>query len=180
MRKLITWNMVTLDGFFEGPEKGQIEFHVFDDEMEKFSVDTLLNAGTLVFGRVTYEMMAAYWPSAEGQIAELMNRVPKVVFSRILSSADWANTTLLKGDVAEEVAKLKQQPGRDIFVFGSADLSSTLTQHRLIDEYWFGVNPVVLGQGIPWFKGSTDEIKLKLLQTLPLKSGVVILRYALA
>jgi dihydrofolate reductase len=177
MRKVIMWNMVTLDGFFEGPNKGQIDWFLFDDELEKYIIDSQMSADMLLFGRVTYEGMAAYWPSAEGQIADFMNSVPKVVFSRTLERADWNNTRLVKENVPEEVSQLKQQPDGDIFVFGSADFASTLMQHGLVDEYRFGINPVVLGGGTPFFKGSPHRLNLKLLEARTLKSGLVLLHY---
>lgn len=177
MRKLKTWNMLSLDGFFEGPTKGEIDWFVFDDEMEKFIVDTQLNAQTLLFGRVTYEMMAAYWPTAEGRIAEFMNSVEKYVFSRTLDKVDWDRTTLVKDNAVEEIKRLKEGSGGDIFVFGSADFSQTLMENGLVDEYHFGINPVVLGQGIPWFKGGYGVTGLELLDSKTLKSGVVLLFY---
>jgi dihydrofolate reductase len=171
------WNMVTLDGFFEGPNKGQIDWFLFDDELEKYIIESQMAADTLLFGRVTYEGMAAYWPTAEGRIADFMNNVLKVVFSRTLQSAGWNNTRLVNEHVPEEVSHLKQQPGGDIFLFGSANLASTLMQHGLIDEYRLGVNPIVLGGGTPLFKGSPDRLNLKLLESRILKSGLVILHY---
>jgi len=177
MRKLILWDMVTLNGLFEGPDH-DIGWFVFEDELESYIRETQAAADTLLFGRITYEMMANYWPSAEGWIADFMNGVEKIVFSRTLSKADWSNTKLLKDDVAGEVAKLKKAPGNDIFVFGSADFSSTLIEHGLVDEYRIGINPVVLGKGVPLFKEGMKRLNLKLLETRPLKSGVVILHYA--
>ena len=111
MRNLIMWNMVTLDGFFEGPKSWDLDWHeyVWGEELERFSLEQSESADMLLFGRVTYEGMAAYWSSAEGEIAEFMNKVPKVVFSRTLERADWNNTRLVKAGAEEEVAKLKQQ-----------------------------------------------------------------------
>src|SRR5690606_36940466 len=140
--------------------------------------ETQKNAGTLVFGRVTYELMAGYWPGEQGWIADFMNNIEKVVFSRTLKSTDWNNTKLFNGNVAEEVSKLKAKDGGDIFVFGSADLMSTLMEHDLIDEYHLGINPVLLGTGTPLFKASPKRRPLKHLETRTLKSGVVILHYA--
>ncbi len=177
MRKLIIWDMVTVDGFFEGPEN-DIDWFVFDQELENYIRETQAEAETLIFGRKTYELMSGYWPSAEGWIADFMNSIEKIVFSRTLASADWNNTTLFKGNVAEEVSRLKAKEGGDIFVFGSADLTSTLMRHRLIDEYHIGINPVLLGRGSPLFKENSDRMTLKHLETRTLKSGVVILHYA--
>ncbi len=131
----------------------------------------------LLFGRVTYQGMAQYWSSAEGEIADFMNNVPKVVFSRTLEKADWKNTQLVKENAEEEVARLKQQPGKDLFIFGSAALSASLMQRGLIDEYRLGLTPVVLGGGNPLFKSSPDRVRMRLLEVRPLKSGCVILRY---
>jgi dihydrofolate reductase len=177
MRKLIIWDMVTVDGFFEGPDR-DISWFVFEEEIESYIRETQKNAGTLIFGRVTYEMMAAYWPSAEGWIADFMNRVEKVVFSRTLKSADWNNTTLFDSNVAEEISKLKACDGGDIFVFGSADFTATLMERGLIDEYRIGINPVILGRGTSLFEGGSNRMSLKHLETRTLKSGVVILHYA--
>jgi dihydrofolate reductase len=176
MKRLITWNMVTLDGFFAAPD-GNLDWFVFDDELERYIKETQPEVGTLLFGRVTYQMMAAYWRTAEGEIATFMNGAQKYVFSRTLDSVEWNKTTLVKGDAVETVRKLKQQPGKDNFVFGSADFSATLMRHGLIDEYRIGLNPVVLGKGIPLFKESVEKLKLKLITTRQLKSGVVILHY---
>lgn len=179
MRKLIMWNMVTLDGYFEGPKRWDIDWHeyVWGEELEQFSIDQSRSVGMLVFGRVTYEGMAGYWPSARGAVADFMNSIPKVVFSRTLERAEWNNTRLVKDSAVEEVSKLKQMPGKDLYIFGSANLSSTFTQHDLIDEYRLGLNPLVLGGGNPLFKPGQERTRMKLLEARPLKSGVVILRY---
>ena len=179
MRRLIMWNMVTLDGFFEGPKSWEIDWHeyVWGDELERLSLEQSKEIGMLLFGRVTYQGMAAYWSSATGEIAEFMNSIPKVVFSRTLERAEWNNTRLVKGNAADEVAALKRQPGKDVFIFGSANFSSTLMQHGLIDEYRLGLNPIVLGGGNPLFKPSPERMRMKLLGATPLKSGVVILRF---
>jgi dihydrofolate reductase len=179
MRKVIMWNMMTLDGFFEGPKSWDIDWHeyVWGEELEQLSVEQLKSTGALLFGRVTYHGMAGYWSSATGEIADFMNNVSKIVFSRTLDRADWHNTRLVKGNAEEEVAKLKREPGKDLFIFGSANLSSTLMRHGLIDEYRLGLNPLILGGGSPLFKMGPDRVKLRLLEARPLKSGVVILRY---
>lgn len=179
MRRLIMWNMVTLDGCFEGPKSWDIDWHeyVWGKELERFSLEQSRSIGTLLFGRVTYEGMAGYWSSAKGAIADFMNAVPKVVFSKTLQAADWNNTRLVKDDAAAEVTKLKQQPGKDLYIFGSAALSSSLTRHGLIDEYRLGLTPVVLGSGSPLFKPSPERSRMRLLEAKPLESGCVILRY---
>jgi dihydrofolate reductase len=179
MRRVIMWNMITLDGCFEGPKSWDIDFHElgWGEELEQFSIDQLKSAGALMFGRVTYQGMAAYWSSAKGRIADLMNEVPKVVFSRTLTKADWNNTRLVKSNAEEEVTNLKRQPGKDLFIFGSANLSSTLMKHGLIDEYRLALNPVILGTGNPLFKPSPERTRLKLVEAKALKTGAVFLRY---
>ena len=179
MRKVIMWNLVTLDGYFEGPKSGEIDWHntVWGEELEQFSIEQLSTADLLLFGRVTYQGMAEFWPSATGEIAEFMNNIPKVVFSRTLDRADWNNTRLVKANAGEEVAKLKQQLGKNILIFGSANLSSTLMQAGLIDEYRLCITPVILGGGNPLFKPSPDSIRMKLLEIKQLKTGGVLLFY---
>jgi len=179
MRKLIMWNMVTLDGFFEGPKSWDIDWHeyVWGDELEQLSIDQSKSIGILLFGRVTYQGMASYWSTAHGEIADFMNSVPKIVFSTTLERAEWKNTRLVKKNAAKEVARLKQEPGKDLFIFGSANLSSTLMRDGLIDEYRLGLTPVILGEGNPLFKLSPERMKLTLVEARPLKAGCVILRY---
>lgn len=181
MGKLIMWNMVTLDGFFEGPKKWDLDFHniVWGDELEQLSIEQLQQCNALVFGRVTYEGMAAYWkaaPGEPGEIADFMNRLPKIVFSRTLDKADWNNTRVVKDSIAGEIAALKQSE-KDSYIFGSADLSAALMQRGLIDEYRICVVPVILGGGTPLFKSNPEQLKLHLLNTRALKTGGVILRY---
>jgi dihydrofolate reductase len=182
MRRLVMWNLVTLDGFFEGPKSWDLDWHQYawGDELEKLSLEQLKSADALLFGRVTYQGMASYWPTAKGEnheIADLMNGIPKIVFSTTLEKADWNNTKLVKENAEMEVAKLKQQPGKDLFIFGSANLCSKLSERELIDEYRLCVTPVLLGSGNPLFKASSNKTKMKLLEARPLKSGSVILRY---
>ncbi len=118
--RLIMWNLVTLEGFFEGPKKWDLDWHeyVWGDELEQLSLEQGETADALLFGRVTYEGMAAYWPSAKGEVADWMNSVPKVVFSRTLAKADWNNTRLVPRNAEEEVAALKKASGKNLYVFG--------------------------------------------------------------
>jgi len=173
------WNMVTLDGYFEGPKPWEIDWHeeVWGEELEQLSLEQSKTADMLLFGRLTYEGMAAYWSSATGEIADFMNAVPKVVFSTTLDQAAWNNTRLVKSRAAEEVAELKQQPGNNLYIFGSAQLCATLMPIGLIDEYRLGINPLVLGRGNPLFKQLPDRVRMRLLEARPLRSGCVILRY---
>ncbi|MDE3136117.1 MAG: dihydrofolate reductase [Acidobacteriota bacterium] len=179
MSRLIMWNALTLDGYFEGTKSWELDWHkyIWGEELERFSVEQLRSADRLLFGRVTYEGMAAYWQTAEGEVAEFMNRLPKVVFSRTLARADWANTKLVKGDLVAEVKELKRQGNGNTFVFGSSNLSAELIEHGLFDEYRLAVAPVLLGRGKPLFGPIGKRLPLKLLEARPLSNGGVILRY---
>lgn len=179
MRKLIMWNIITLDGYFEGVKNWDLPWHeqVWGEELEEFSLEQLGSADLLVFGRVTYEGMAAYWTTAQGAIADYMNRLPKLVCSRTLETATWENTTLVKDNVAGEVARLKQQGTGNMFVFGSANLSRTLMNEGLFDEYRIGIAPVIHGSGKLLFSDGHKQQGLQLLEARALSTGCVILRY---
>lgn len=179
MSKLIMWNLLTLDGFFEGAKSWELDWHpyIWGDELEHFSLEQLRSADRLVFGRVTYEGMAAYWQTATGEIAGFMNRLPKVVFSRTLKRADWVNTRLANGDLVAEIQELKRQGDGNMFVFGSANLSTALMQRGLFDEYRLGLAPVLLGRGRALFGPSSHLQRVKLLEARSLSNGGVILRY---
>jgi dihydrofolate reductase len=181
MRKVLMFNMVTLDGFFEGPH-GEIDWHRVDAEFNEFAAEQLDSVDVLLFGRKTYEMMAGYWPTPlairdDPVIAEKMNTKSKLVFSRTLKKANWSNTLLVGENAAGELLKLKAQPGRDLIVFGSANLSAALTELALIDEYRLMVNPVVLGAGRPLFEATHERIGLTLLGTRSFGNGNVLVRY---
>jgi dihydrofolate reductase len=177
MAKLIMWNLMTLDGFVEGPNRDiSWHFDVWGEELERLSIDQLKSAGGLLFGRVTYQLMANHWPSATGEVADLMNALPKYVFSRTLTRSNWNNTQMFGTDVPDTVARLKRERPKDIFLFGSADLAAGLIPHRLIDEFRIAVNPIILGGGTPLFKPG-ERVKLKLRDTKTLSTGIVILSY---
>lgn len=179
MRKLIMWNVITLDGYFEGDKNWDLPWHeqVWGPELEQFCVEQLESADMLLFGRVTYEGMAAYWQPATGAIADYMNSLPKVLCSRTLAAAEWNNTTLVNNNVEVEIARLKLQGDGNMFVFGSADLSRTLMNAGLFDEYRIGVAPVVHGRGRHLFCDGLKPQGLQLLEARPLSSGCAILRY---
>ena len=178
MRKLIMWNLITLDGYFEGVKTWDLPWHrVWGEELERFSLDQLQSADMLVFGRVTYEGMAAHWQTAKGAVADYMNRLRKVVCSRTLQSASWNNTILVRDNAAEEVARLKQQGDGNMFVFGSADLSKSLMNERLFDEYRIGIAPVIHGSGRLLFNEGLAPHDFRLVEARPLATGCVILRY---
>lgn len=179
MGKLIMWNLVSVDGFFEGEKSWDLSWHhpVVDDEFHRFAISQLRAADVLLLGRVTYEGFAAFWSTASGEIAELMNSIRKVVFSRSLEKAEWANTTLVRQDAAAAVSELKQKYERDLLVFGSADLSATFMHAGLFDEYRLAIAPVILGRGRALFSSRSHPLKLELIESKLLSSGGVILRY---
>jgi len=173
------WNVITLDGYFEGTQNWDLSFHetIWGPELERLSLEQLHAADYLVFGRVTYEGMAAYWREEKGEIADLMNAIPKIVVSGTLKSAHWNNTTLIKANASEEIRKLKEEGGQDMYVFGSSILSETLINDKLFDEYRIGIAPVILGTGRPLFKQGTASQALNLLSTQPLENGGIVARY---
>ena len=179
MSKLVMWNLISLDGLFQGEKDWELDWHhsVLDEEFERFAIEQLRSADRLMFGCVTYEGMAAYWPTATGEVARLMNELPKVVFSTTMAQPEWANTTVVKKNVTAEVQKLKRSGEGTTLVFGSANLSKTLMAEGLFDEYRILVTPVILGNGKPLFGRGLPRQKLKLLDVRPLKSGGAILRY---
>jgi len=179
MANLIMWNIITVDGYFEGEKSWDLPWHeqIWGEELKQFSIEQLQSAEALLFGRVTYEGMAAHWTTAEGETADYMNRLPKIVCSRTLRSADWNNTTLIK-DGATGVSELKQQKSGNIFVFGSANLSATLIEENLFDEYRLAIAPFLHGKGRFLFHSGLTERRLKLLEARQFSNGSVMLRYA--
>lgn len=180
MARLIVWNLMTLDGYMEGPNH-DLSFHsdVWGAELEQLSIAQLRAAGALMFGRRTHDLMASYWPNESGEsaeVADFMNALPKFVFSRSVTQSGWRNTQMFGGDVAATTERLKRETDKDIFLFGSADLASHLGAARLIDEYRIGICPVLLGSGTPLFKQGATQ-KLRLLEARAYGTGIVVNRY---
>jgi dihydrofolate reductase len=177
MRRIFVSNLMSLDGFFEGP-KQELDWFVIDEEFFEYARQMLRSVDAILFGRLTYQHMAAYWPTAPAdEIAGKMNSLPKIVCSKSLDKVEWNNSTLIKDNITEEIAKLKQQPGKDIVILGSAELASFLLQAGLIDEYRVILNPILVGSGNPLFKGIKEKIKLRLTETKQFGSGVMVLYY---
>ncbi len=182
MRKLAMFENVTLDGYFAG-ENGDLAWAYArqqDAEWQEFVAGNAKSGGVLVFGRVTYELMASYWPTPlamqnDPDMAEWMSRMPKVVFSRTLESAAWSNTELVKGDLVAEMRRMKNEPGLDMVILGSGSIVSQLAPAGLIDEYQLAVNPVVLGKGRTPFEGIPGQMALKLTKTRTFGNGNVLL-----
>jgi len=180
MRDVIMFNAITLDGFFEGPGN-DLSWHRVDEEFNAFAWEQIKGCDAILFGRKTYEMMASYWPSPEGVTddpvtAEMMNTWPKIVFSRTLKEAAWNNTRLANNAV-DEVRRLKDQPGKPLTIFGSANLCAGLTAAGLIDQYRLLVMPVILGNGVPLFHHVESQLNLNLVDTRIFKNGNVLLTY---
>lgn len=181
MRKLILWNVITLDGYFEGEKPWDLSFHeiVWGKELEDFSIEQLKSADMLVFGENTYRGMAEHWSKNEEEpteIANRMNAIQKIVCSQTLEGADWNNTTIVRDAVAE-IPELKQEGEGAMFVFGSGNLSESLLNADIFDEIRLCVAPVILGTGRPLFGEGIQKQNLKLAQSQALSSGGVILRY---
>jgi dihydrofolate reductase len=179
MKKLIMWNVITLDGYFEGEKAWDLDFHglAWGKELEDFIAEQLKSVDLLVFWGSTYKGMANYWSKEKGETAEYMNKLHKIVCSNKLRVADWNNTSIVRDAVAE-LPKLKQEGNGNMFVFGSGILSESLMKASLFDEYRLCVAPVFLGKGRRLFNEGLPYEKLKLLEARPLQTGGVILRYA--
>ena len=184
MRKLIVFNHISLDGYFTDA-KGDMSFARNDNpdaEWDAFVESNASGGGMLLFGRITYELMASFWPTpfaAENMpvVAERMNNLAKVVFSRTLDNVSWSNTKLVKGDMTGEIRRMKQEPGEHMVIFGSGSIVSQLAQEGLIDEYQIVLDPVALGNGRTMFDGIKEKIPLKLKTTLAFGNGNVLLSY---
>jgi len=200
MRRLMVFNFMTLNGYFKGPG-GDISWHSHSQEEEgEFAGEMAQMGGTLLFGRVTYEMMAAYWPTPDAKrdvpaVADGMNKSEKIVFSRTLKKTDWHNSRIVNGDIVEEVRRLKGVSGRgkavgggsatggggmaasDMCILGSGSIVTQLAAAGLIDEYMFMVDPLILGEGTPVCKGMGHALTLKLKTTRTFKSGTLLLTY---
>jgi len=189
VRKVIVSEFVALDGVIENPSW---TFRFTGEEQQKYKFDELAASDALLLGRVTYEEFAAAWPrmteqagelSASdalrlGRYADMMNGYPKYVVSTTLEELlEWNNSTLIEGDVTEEVSKLKRQPGKDILIFGSGNLVNTLMRHDLIDEYRLMIFPIIVGSGQRFFADGIDEMVLELVDSETFGSGVVVLTY---
>jgi dihydrofolate reductase len=190
MRKIITTTWISLDGFIAGPNEANpneaMDWVMVDQDMGQYEDEIVSAADTLLLGRVTYESFAGSWPhvpdnpdvsEGEREYARKLNAMRKVVFSTTLPSADWNNSTLLREIAPAEIEKMKQEPGRDLLIYGSASVVRALTNHGLIDEYQLLVHPVILGAGKPLFQDIKARRQLELVKTKPFSSGVIGLYY---
>lgn len=187
MRKIITTTWTTLDGFIAGPNNDmRFVGEVYDEAMGQYEFDLVSAADTLILGRVTYESFAGAWPyvpdrpgadPGEVAYARVLNAMRKIVFSKTLPGVEWNNSTLHREIVPEEIEKLKQEPGKDIVIYGSASVVQTLTNYGLIDEYQLLIHPFILGAGKPLFQNIQEKVPLKLVNSEARSSGVVVLTY---
>jgi len=186
MRKIVLSMSVSLDGFIEGPHR-EIGWHRVDDELHRYLNEQLRTMGAFLSGRVTHELMAGFWPTADAgpsstapmvEFAGIWRDMPKIVFSRTLERADW-NTTVMRDVVPEEIRALTAQPGGDLVLSG-ADLAAAFRRHDLIDEYRIYVHPVLIGRGKPLFAPSDSTADLELAGTRAFGNGVVLLHYRVA
>ncbi len=184
MRKLIVFNHVSLDGYFVDGQGSMRWAHgaAQNEEWNAFVAQNASGDGTLLFGRVTYELMVSYWPTPmakqnDANLTDRMNSASKVVFSRTMDKATWNNTKLVKGDLAREVRKMKNEAGEGMVILGSGNIVSQLAAEGLIDEYHLVVNPIILGQGRTMFEGVKDKLDLKLTKSRAFNNGNVFLCY---
>jgi len=185
MRKLILLMHTSLDGFVAGPN-GEMDWIRFDEELADYVGKITDSADTALYGRITYEMMESYWPTAaesptatkhDIEHANWVNNALKIVFSRTREKTNWKNTMIIKDDIAEKIADMKNQRGKNLLLIGSASITHVFMQHNLIDEYWININPVLLGEGTPLFTNISDRVNLKLVQAKTFAHGVVGLQY---
>lgn len=183
MRKIILSMMISLDGYIEDENK-QIQWHVWNEEMDQFMIGFFERIDTLMFGRKTYQGMAEYWPTSLSEqentgIADKMNQIPKIVFSKTLDSVSWGSWTnirLVSENIRHKLLEMKKDPGKDIVIFGGASLSKSFMDMDLIDEYQLIINPIILGKGTPLFEGLTKR-GLSLMETKIFGCGNVLLYY---
>ncbi len=195
MRRIIVFNRVSADGYFAGPD-GSLDWVVPDNELDKDAMGSGVTFDTVLFGRRTYELFSAYWPNAlksypavpnphdargitpeTRKMAEFLNAVKKIVFSRTLRTAEWENTTIIRDLSPAAIEGMKKEQGDDMIMFGSGSIVSMLTQHRLIDEYQLIVTPVFIGSGKPMISGIASKLSLDLKDVKRYPSGNILLRY---
>jgi dihydrofolate reductase len=181
MRRIVVFENITLDGFMAGPN-GEIDWAIRDDEVTQLSREGEGTTDTFMFGRVTYDMMAAFWPTPAGKeanpvFAAALNSAPKIVFSKTLKKPDWQGTEVMSDLNREEVLNLKGLPGKDVLIFGSGSIVNQLAEFGAVDEYQLLVNPVVLGKGKPLFSETLGRMSPEFLGSRVFRSGIVMLRY---
>jgi len=181
MSQLTSFTFISLDGYYKGQYE-DISWHQHGGEEAAYSKEGLKTKNTLLFGRVTYEMMAGFWPTQmamdmDAEVATGMNNANKIVFSRTMQKADWQNTTIIKDDIITKMKQLKRADGNNMTLLGSGNILTQFADHNLIDEYLVMIDPIAIGEGTSIFKGLQNKLKLKLTSTRTFNSGVVLLSY---
>ncbi|MFB5198567.1 dihydrofolate reductase family protein [Neobacillus sp. KR4-4] len=185
MRKLVLFMHVSLDGY-ASDSNGGLDWIPYDEELEKYAEGIVAEVGAPVYGRTTYRMMESYWPTVldtpnasrhDLEHAKWLQDVKKIVISGTMDKVDWNNTMLIKDNIVEEIKVLKEQPGKDLVIFGSPGAAKTLLEFGLIDEFLLTICPIVLGGGKSVFDGGSEKIRLKLLSSRTLNSGIIATRY---
>jgi dihydrofolate reductase len=164
---------VSVDGFVAGPH-GHAGALPEPDELKRWKLDRVRQAGTHIMGRVTYEEMAAHWPTSSDDYAAPMNEIPKVVFSKTLDKATWVESSIARGDLEDEIATLRRQPGGEIIAWGGASLAQSLSRAGLIDQYALVIHPIAFGSGLPMFRNLTNALQLQLLEAQTFDTGTVL------
>jgi dihydrofolate reductase len=181
MRKLTVYNFLTVNGFFKGPNE-DTNWHTHGEEEVKYSQESLGQDNILLFGRKTYQMMVSFWPTPQAKelfskVAEGMNRAEKIVFSRVPFEPEWENTQVISGNIVERMREIKKSPGKDMTILGSGTIINLFTDHGLIDDYQFMIDPVAIPDGTPVFKNINQKLDLQLTGSKVFDSGVVLLNY---
>jgi dihydrofolate reductase len=173
LRSVVLMMSVSVDGFVAGPH-GHAGALPEPDELKRWKLDRVRQAGTHVMGRVTYEEMAAHWPTSTDDYAAPMNEIPKVVFSKTLDKATWTESRIARGDLEDEIATLRRQPGGEIIAWGGANLAQSLSRAGLIDEYVLVIHPVAFGGGLPMFRDLPEALRLDLIEARTFDTGTVL------
>jgi dihydrofolate reductase len=173
MRRVVLIMSVSVDGYVVGPHGHAGELSE-PDELKRWKLDRIRQAGTHVMGRVTYEEMAAFWPASSDDYAGPMNEIPKVVFSKTLTEATWPESSIARGELADEIARLRREPGGDIVAWGGAGFAQSLSRAGLVDEYVLVIKPTVFGSGLPMFGERSDALRLELVAATTFDAGVVL------
>lgn len=181
MRKLTVFNFITLNGFYKGTDN-DTSWHRHGEEEGQYSADAMKSESILLFGRITYEMMASWWPTpmaaeAYPEVAKGMNSAEKILFSNSIEDPKWNNTRVMNGDITEKIRQIKQQPGKDLTILGSGSVVSQFADAGLIDQYQIMIDPVALPSGTPIFNGIKNGFRLELTDTKIFKSGTIVLTY---
>jgi len=175
---------MTLDGYFEGPQKGEYAWHKHQQSSEEteYAEDKLQYENTLVMGRVTYDQMISFWPTENAikmfpDVAKGMNKAEKIVFSKSMEKSDWNNTRIINSNIVEELKRIKNMPGNDMTILGSGSIVTQFAENGLIDEFQFMLDPIAIGSGTSIFKGIKQPLNLELISSKAFKDGVVVLTY---